>query len=657
MPNVSFQAPTDYSAEAESIARRRQYAQLLQEQSMQPDGGTQSVGGWAIPNSPLSGLAKGLQAASSSYQQSKLDERQKELGTKYQTDLASTLARAQAAGTGTPAQSGSASPADELGGGPAMPDQAAVPGDRAKMAAILMQHPATQAMGLQQSMQDANVARMADAFGYGGQPAAPQGGVAPAPSGVAGSGNSAPVAQAANAGIPRNIAMGMLLSDPSGKSLAEATAKAYAKSIEPINAREGSTILNGQTMQPMFTAPKAGAQTQWQNGQPQVSAVPGAAQVAGQQARAVSAGTAEGSMPFSMQQMDVPVYLPGGDQIQVKMNAVQAHQYQTTGQLPPEIAASIPGLAQNAPPQTPQQSQPAPQQPQGNGATIANTVSPAEIARIQDPQERAQALAALQGGRTYNPNGGASGGPAITPQQPQPIPQQPVQGAQVPTNTVVGRPVIGRTQSQNEQVTQKRQEAGGKTADEAFAKDYVAFANGGSQDATKQLSQLQDVLTQLQDPKAKLTGPFLGSTPDAMLKFSKTGQNAIAMRERVEEVVQRSLRAVLGAQFTEKEGERLIARAYNPNLPEAENASRVQRLFTQLQQSLQAKQSAAQYFQQNNTLQGWQGKLPSMSDFDIGSTAPQRRSGDPTRTQIIPPEGMNANRLFSQADAILNGNR
>lgn len=195
-----------------------------------------------------------------------------------------------------------------------------------------------------------------------------------------------------------------------------------------------------------------------------------------------------------------------------------------------------------------------------------------------------------------------------------------------------GRPVVGRGQSQGEGVTQKRQQAGGNTTDETYAKDYVAFMNGGASDAQKQLSQLQDVVTQLSDPKAKLSGPFIGSTPDALLKFSKTGQNSIAMRERVEEVAQRSLRAILGSQFTEKEGERIIARSYNPNLPESENAIRVGRLFTQLQQSLAAKQAAAQYFQKNNTLEGWNGKLPSIGDFEPA----------PARQQIIPPEGMSA---------------
>lgn len=203
-------------------------------------------------------------------------------------------------------------------------------------------------------------------------------------------------------------------------------------------------------------------------------------------------------------------------------------------------------------------------------------------------------------------------------------------------NTLSGAPVfepkrlgtVGLTQSQPDQIQQARQMAGGKAVDEAFAKDYVSFSTGGgASDAAKQLGQLGDVVTALQDPKANLTGPYLGALPDRVKSF--VNPNSIAMRERVEEVAQRSLRAVLGAQFTEREGERLIARAYNPSLPEKENAIRVQRLFTQLQQAFDTKQSAAKYFEANGTLEGWGGKLPSISDFDLDTTKSNIKSQTP----------------------------
>jgi len=51
--------------------------------------------------------------------------------------------------------------------------------------------------------------------------------------------------------------------------------------------------------------------------------------------------------------------------------------------------------------------------------SIADTVSPAEIMSIADPQERAQAMAAMQGGRTYTPNGQtAPAAPMAAPSAP-----------------------------------------------------------------------------------------------------------------------------------------------------------------------------------------------------------------------------------------------
>ena len=87
-------------------------------------------------------------------------------------------------------------------------------------------------------------------------------------------------------------------------------------------------------------------------------------------------------------------------------------------------------------------------------------------------------------------------------------------------------------------------------------------------------------------------------------------------RQDIEEVVQRNLRLILGAQFTEKEGTRLIERAFNPNLSTAENKNRIDRLLTQIQIAAETKEDAAAYFNENGTLQGWKGKMPTLRDFE-----------------------------------------
>lgn len=153
-----------------------------------------------------------------------------------------------------------------------------------------------------------------------------------------------------------------------------------------------------------------------------------------------------------------------------------------------------------------------------------------------------------------------------------------------------------------------------KAVDSNFGKDYAEWvAGGGHADTQRQIVQLEEVLGKLKSGK-NLTGAFVGNTPDFLLNMFNP--EAISARNAVEEVVQRNLRLVLGAQFTEKEGERLIARAYNPSLSEEENAKRVGRLLEQIKAGAAAKVSAGQYYEQHGTLRGWTGKLPTLADFD-----------------------------------------
>lgn len=162
---------------------------------------------------------------------------------------------------------------------------------------------------------------------------------------------------------------------------------------------------------------------------------------------------------------------------------------------------------------------------------------------------------------------------------------------------------------------------GEEAADRAFAKEYVEFkAAGGYSDVEKQLSQLQQVAGDLGKKSNDFTGPVAGLIPDKVRAF--TNPDAVAAKDKVQEVAQRNLRLVLGAQFTEKEGERLIARAYNPSLPPEENKRRVDALVKQIRTAAQAKKDASEYFEKHGTLRGWGGKLPTLADIESAIETP-----------------------------------
>jgi hypothetical protein len=140
------------------------------------------------------------------------------------------------------------------------------------------------------------------------------------------------------------------------------------------------------------------------------------------------------------------------------------------------------------------------------------------------------------------------------------------------------------------------------------------YSNGGESDYQKQITQLKGVHTRLSDPQKETTGAITGRMPDWANAW--INPDAVNSREQVAEVVQRNLKNILGAQFTQKEGDNLISRAYNPALDEATNAKRVKALVTQMEKAHQVKEAAIQYFEENGSLQGFKFNLPTMADFE-----------------------------------------
>lgn len=159
--------------------------------------------------------------------------------------------------------------------------------------------------------------------------------------------------------------------------------------------------------------------------------------------------------------------------------------------------------------------------------------------------------------------------------------------------------------------------------DKAFAPEFIAWQNTGA-DAVKQIDTLEGVLAQLESGE-RLTGPVLGMAPDMVQTLF--APEALDARQRVEEVVQRNLRTILGAQFTEKEGERLIARAYNQSLRPEQNAARLRALVAQMRAAAQAKQAMVEYVKKNGTLYGYDGPQPSVGMFDAALDQMDARQG------------------------------
>jgi len=156
-----------------------------------------------------------------------------------------------------------------------------------------------------------------------------------------------------------------------------------------------------------------------------------------------------------------------------------------------------------------------------------------------------------------------------------------------------------------------------KAVDKDFAKDYQKLViQGGFADVNKALSQLDEAVNILKTEGG--TGPVQGALPDfAASFFNKSGLRA---KELVAEVTQRNLREVLGGQFAQKEGEQLIKRAFNPNLSEAENIKRIERLAESIRKARDAKIAAARHYEEFGTLANYKGAKTITLD-DIAADA------------------------------------
>jgi hypothetical protein len=153
---------------------------------------------------------------------------------------------------------------------------------------------------------------------------------------------------------------------------------------------------------------------------------------------------------------------------------------------------------------------------------------------------------------------------------------------------------------------------GQKKLDEIYAQEYYDWNAGGGADTFSNIAAIGTVLGQIERGD-QLTGPAIGLAPDWVNAL--VNPEALDAKQRVEEVVQRNLRVLLGAQFTEREGERLIARAFDARLGAKENAARLRKLMTQMKTAADQKEGMSRYFEQNGTLMGYRGPRPNVNDF------------------------------------------
>ena len=175
--------------------------------------------------------------------------------------------------------------------------------------------------------------------------------------------------------------------------------------------------------------------------------------------------------------------------------------------------------------------------------------------------------------------------------------------------------------------------------DTEFAKQVAEMtANPAKQAAaTRNIQQLETAVRDIKDP-GELTGTAWQRLPEFIRSF--VDRKSLNTQQLIEQVVQQDLRNTLGAQFTEKEGEKLIARAYNKDLPEEQNLQRLKLLLNQMKEAKKNQEAAISHFNKYGTLKGFKGKLyKTADDFNLDQAETRTING---KTYIKVPGGWKA---------------
>ena len=155
-----------------------------------------------------------------------------------------------------------------------------------------------------------------------------------------------------------------------------------------------------------------------------------------------------------------------------------------------------------------------------------------------------------------------------------------------------------------------------KAVDTKFSKEYSDFVSaGGSTTITKNLEMLDNAIKIIEtEPDGATSGKIVGLS-DKTGTISYTHPKAAEAKDLIGGVAQSNLRAVLGGQFAAREGEQLLARAYNTAQPKADNLRRLRSLRKQIEDAAAAKINASQYYEENGTLKGFKGNYSVTPDL------------------------------------------
>ena len=148
-----------------------------------------------------------------------------------------------------------------------------------------------------------------------------------------------------------------------------------------------------------------------------------------------------------------------------------------------------------------------------------------------------------------------------------------------------------------------------KKFDEAFAQTAQQWVTVGRPQAEANLKGFENVIRKLKSGELNTRNIFEFLPIASEWARDVFTPSTSATVDRIRGIAFQVLRETLGAQFTEKEGQRLVATYFNPRLSEKENADRLETLANVTREIVENKNDMVDYMQKNRTIFGYKGSL------------------------------------------------
>lgn len=168
-----------------------------------------------------------------------------------------------------------------------------------------------------------------------------------------------------------------------------------------------------------------------------------------------------------------------------------------------------------------------------------------------------------------------------------------------------------------------RPSIGEETVDKEFAKKYTSWNTGGKADYEVNSKIFREAIADLKGGETD-TGFLSGLGSEIPGVRTATRET----EDKVRKAINGMLRATLGSQFTEKEGERIFRQTFDPYASEKSNVERMNMELAKLEKRKDAMVDMSDHYKKNKTMSGYEGTPVESGQNDTQGNEVKRRTKD-----------------------------